>query len=60
MKRPSTLPLTVVKSEEVEAVENNCNLAGVSQILKSKNSLLRQRSLEQFTEVFSSTTDRSH
>lgn len=57
VKRPSTLPLTVVKADE--CAENKCNLAGVSQILKNKNSLLRQRSLEQFTEVFSSTTDLS-
>lgn len=59
VRRPSTLPLTISKPDEVQSTENKSNLAGVSQILKNKNSLLRQRSLEQFAEVFSSTTDLS-
>lgn len=49
--RPSMLPLSVAKPQE------NPNVCGISQILKRKNSLCRQRSLEQFNEVFSSTTD---
>ncbi|KAJ3637925.1 hypothetical protein MTP99_001344 [Tenebrio molitor] len=52
-KRPSTLPLTL-KSQE-----NALNSCGVTQILKRKNSLSRQRSLEQFNEVFSSISDLS-
>lgn len=44
--RPSTLPLKE-------------NSSGVTQILKNKNSLSRQRSLEQFNEVFSSINDLS-
>ncbi|KAJ8924460.1 hypothetical protein NQ315_007257 [Exocentrus adspersus] len=50
-QRPSTLPLQVVKPQDAS---NSC---GVSQIIRRKNSLSRQRSLEQFTEVFSSTSD---
>ncbi|KAK5648861.1 hypothetical protein RI129_003753 [Pyrocoelia pectoralis] len=54
-KRPSTLPLSVV---QVEKNENGVsNTSGVTQLLKCKDSLFRQRSLEQFNEVFSSVTD---
>ncbi|KAJ8963091.1 hypothetical protein NQ318_018555 [Aromia moschata] len=52
-KRPSTLPLKVVTPQDTS---NSC---GVSQIIRRKNSLSRQRSLEQFSEVFSSTSDLS-
>lgn len=50
-RRPSTLPLTVTKPHE------NPNVCGISQILRRKNSFSRQHSLEQFSEVFSSTSD---
>ncbi|KAB0803279.1 hypothetical protein PPYR_00249 [Photinus pyralis] len=54
-KRPSTLPLSVV---QVDQHENGvCNTSGVTHLLKCKDSLSRQRSLEQFNEVFSSVTD---
>lgn len=52
-RRPSTLPLTVAKTQD------NPNACGISQILRRKNSLSRQCSLEQFNEVFSSTSDLS-
>ncbi|KAJ8937298.1 hypothetical protein NQ314_011937, partial [Rhamnusium bicolor] len=52
-KRPSTLPLKVVKPQDTS---NSC---GVAQISRRKNSLSRQHSLEQFSEVFSSTSDLS-
>jgi len=45
VKRPCTLGLSVAKPQEFT------NNTGVVQILKRKNSLSRQRSLEQFTEV---------
>lgn len=51
--RPSTLPLSLAKSDP----EQKQNLSGISQIVKRKNSVSRQHSLEQFTEVFSSSTD---
>lgn len=50
--RPSTLPLSVAKPVDTTN-------SGVTQILKRRNSLSRQRSLEQFNEVFSSTSDLS-
>ncbi|XP_050306503.1 activin receptor type-2B [Anthonomus grandis grandis] len=53
VKRPCTLGLSIAKPQEFT------NNSGVTQILKGSNSLSRQRSLEQFTEVFSSTTDLS-
>lgn len=53
-RRPSTLPLTVAKSQDP-----NPNVCGISQILRRQNGLSRQHSLEQFNEVFSSTTDLS-
>lgn len=56
-KRPSTLPLSVVKTEKVE--NSKSNTSGVTQLMKCKDSLSRQRSLEQFNEVFSSTNDLS-
>lgn len=56
-KRPSTLPLSVVKTEKIDNSKNNTS--GVTQLLKCKDSLSRQRSLEQFNEVFSSITDLS-
>lgn len=49
--RPSTLDLAKSDPEQKQ------NLAGISQIVKCKNSISREPSLEQFTEVFSSTTD---
>lgn len=52
-RRPSTLPLTVAKPYD------NGTVCGISQILKRKDSLSRQHSLEQFNEVFSSTSDLS-
>lgn len=51
-KRPSTLPLNIVKSQD-----NVVNTSGVSQILKRQDTVTRQRSLEQFNEMFSSNTD---
>lgn len=51
VKRPSTLPLSLVQNNA------KCNVSGVSQIMKGDNNMTRQRSLEQFNEVFSSTTD---
>ncbi|KAL3285541.1 hypothetical protein HHI36_000072 [Cryptolaemus montrouzieri] len=55
VKRPSTLPLSVVKPKE-----STNSTSGVTQIIKSKNgSISRQQSLEQFNEVFSSTNDLS-
>ncbi|CAH0550042.1 unnamed protein product [Brassicogethes aeneus] len=52
--RPSTLPLSVAKP-----APDSTN-SGVQQILgRNKNSLSRQRSLEQFNEVFSSASDLS-
>lgn len=56
-KRPSTLPLSVVKTEKVD--NSKSNTSGVKHLLKCKDSLSRQRSLEQFNEVFSSVTDLS-
>ncbi|KAF7284376.1 hypothetical protein GWI33_022163 [Rhynchophorus ferrugineus] len=53
VKRPCTLGLSVARPQEFT------NNSGVAQIIKRKNSLSRQRSLEQFTEVFSSTSDLS-
>lgn len=53
--RPSTLSLSLVKQNDV----HKTNLAGISQIAKHKDSISRQRSLEQFNEVFSSTSDLS-
>lgn len=53
VKRPCTLGLSSAKAQEF------ANNSGMSQILKRKDSLSRQRSLEQFAEVFSSTTDLS-
>ncbi|XP_066262188.1 activin receptor type-2A [Euwallacea similis] len=53
LKRPCTLGLSVAKPLEFT------NNSGVTQILRRKNSLSRQRSLEHFTEVFSSITDLS-
>lgn len=50
-QRPSTLPLQVKPLDTSNS--------GVSQIIRRKNSLSRQRSLEQFSEVFSSTSDLS-
>lgn len=52
-KRPSTLPLNLNSND------TKCNMSGVNHILKQKDSLMRQRSLEQFNEVFSSTSDLS-
>lgn len=52
-QRPSTLPLKVVTPQEA------LKSCGVSQIVKRKNSLSRQRSLEQFNEVFLSISDLS-
>lgn len=54
VKRPSSLPLGMVNCDNTKT-----NTSGVNQVLKDKNSLLRQRSLEQFNEVFSSTSDLS-
>lgn len=51
--RPSTLPLNVVQTNH----EQKPNLSGISQILKNKNSVSKQQSLEQFSEMFSSTSD---
>lgn len=51
-KRPSTLPLPL-------SPESKCNTSGVGHILKQKDSLTRQRSLEQFNEVFASASDLS-
>ncbi|KAG5894784.1 hypothetical protein JTB14_005220 [Gonioctena quinquepunctata] len=48
--RPTTLPLKVAETS------NSC---GVSQTARRENNLSRQRSLEQFNEVFSSTSDLS-
>lgn len=45
VKRPCTLGLSVAKPQEFT------NNSGVTQILNKTNSLSRQRSLEQFTEV---------
>lgn len=54
-KRPSTLKLPLQNDES-----SNAKNSGVTQILRNKNnSLSRQRSLEQFQEVFSSTSDLS-
>ncbi|ENN78233.1 hypothetical protein YQE_05384, partial [Dendroctonus ponderosae] len=53
VKRPCTLGLSIAKPQEFS------NNSGVTQIVGRKNSLSRQRSLEQFSEVFSSTTDLS-
>lgn len=53
VRRPCTLGLSLAKPQEFT------NNSGVAQIVKRKNSLSRQRSLEQFTEVFSSTSDLS-
>lgn len=55
-KRPSTLPLPA-RAEKVDNAKSNTS--GVKQLLKCKDSLARQRSLEQFNEVFSSVTDLS-
>lgn len=49
--RPLTLPL-----KSADNLNTNC---GVSQILKRENNLTRQRSLDHFNEVFSSTGDLS-
>lgn len=57
-KRPSSLPLTAASKRETLDVGKS-NIAGVSQILKRKNNVSRQQSLEQFAEVFSSTSDLS-
>lgn len=54
VKRPSTLPLSVVKSKETIYKPS-----GISQITKTKNSISRQQSFEQFNEVFCSTSDLS-
>ncbi|XP_022920093.1 activin receptor type-2A [Onthophagus taurus] len=52
-KRPSTLPLQ-------HNTDTKCNQSGIRQVLKCrKNSLTKQRSLEQFAEVFTSTSDLS-
>lgn len=61
-QRPQTLPLSIVNNDSnVEPQEMlNRSGSGVAQIMKRRNSLSRQRSLEQFNEVFSSTTDLSH
>lgn len=59
IKRPSTLPLSLVKNQNKDNVTAKCNLSGVSQILKGENSIMRQRSLEQFNEIFSSINDLS-
>ncbi|XP_072393767.1 activin receptor type-2A-like isoform X4 [Diabrotica undecimpunctata] len=48
--RPSTLTIKPVE---------NSNSCGVSQLLKRENNLSRQRSLDHFNEVFSSTSDLS-
>lgn len=54
-KRPSTLPLNVVKSQE-----SPVSLSGAKQVMMEEdNGLTRQRSLEHFTKVFSSTGDLS-
>ncbi|CAH1127689.1 unnamed protein product [Ceutorhynchus assimilis] len=53
VKRPCTLGLSIAKPQEFT------NNSGVAQMIKRQNSLSRQRSLEQFTDVFSSTTDLS-
>ncbi|XP_018324359.1 bone morphogenetic protein receptor type-2 isoform X2 [Agrilus planipennis] len=56
-KRPSSLSL---KKRNCEDEKNNCNnTAGVAQLLKKDKSLRLQRSLEQFSEVFSSSSDLS-
>lgn len=57
LKRPSTLPLSVVQSDKLDSEYSNTS--GVTQLLKCKDSLSRQRSLEHFNEVFSSVTDLS-
>ncbi|XP_017777239.1 PREDICTED: activin receptor type-2A [Nicrophorus vespilloides] len=51
-KRPSTLPL--IKTNDTTNTKS-----GVSQLMGRGDSLNRQRSLEQFSEVFSSTSDLS-
>nr|CAI5849830.1 unnamed protein product [Callosobruchus analis] len=53
IKRPLTLALKEVQTKEAP---NNC---GISQIIKRSDGLSGQRSLEQFNEVFSSTSDLS-
>lgn len=54
VKRPATLPLQFVTTNDTKS-----NMSGVSHILKQKDSLMRQRSLEHFNEVFSSISDLS-
>lgn len=63
-KRPSTLPLSTLIVDDKPSSDNNNLLinssSGITQIINRKNSLTRQHSLEQFNEVFSSTSDLSH
>lgn len=55
--------LSVSSKPVPELVENQIkgsdSTSGISQIMRRKNSLCKQQSLEQFNEVFSSTTDLS-
>ncbi|KAF5281316.1 hypothetical protein FQA39_LY17828 [Lamprigera yunnana] len=57
MKRPSTLQLSLVQNDKAE--NGLSNTSGITQLLKCKDSLSRQHSLEHFNEVFSSVTDLS-
>lgn len=65
-KRPSTLPLVSVEQPNVdelkrtnEKIKYSDSTSGISQIMKRRNSVTKQQSLEHFSEVFSSSSDIS-